>query len=278
MAKSKSGLAERKGKAVPNRELTNEKNEDERKRVLAMEDSKQAMYLIKKYDAKHGDPIYDEMLEAFNDDRISEKVNEYFDLMAKNGDPTPMNSVDKAPDLGELVSKNGGDWTAARKEMLAKLTGLQGKELDETYEVLRKWTGGSSAVNLETLEKFVSRSPALNQKIYRGLHFEPGDGNFDKFVNGLHRGGDFSLNVASSWSTDRETARQFAHLGDGTYDSVLVKCVGNRTGVPLDYMNSMGESEVLTGRSAKYTVLNVETYESSQGGRKAVITVVEKGR
>ena len=247
----------------------------------AMKPAKKALLLNDLYGVEDGDLKYEQILEAFQaeDGSLDKMVDDYYDIMEKNGDPTPTKATaDQRRDFSSIVSKEyGGKWNDARLGEMQKDTGFTGEEANQVFDALSTWVGNNwESADKNKLDAFVEAAPAYQGTMFRGLHFEPGDGSFEEFMEKVKRGGTMTMNGPASWSSDDFVARTYAHMGDHTYDSVMIRCIKNRTSTPIGYLNRMGEEEVLSSSKAGWTVLDVVEYDD-RGGRKAVITVIEQG-
>ena len=259
-----------------------EKNETARAAHKALESSDKAVKLVRLYGAEHGDPLYDRILDAFKEGNIDEEIDRWYDIMEANGDTTPTKAtVDSQKDLYDVVqSEYDGDWEEARIGTIMKDTGMSREEAEKAHEELQTWM--SSAWNMadtKTLDSYIEKAPAYDGTIYRGLLFT-GEGydDYGQFMESI-KSGIVRMNGNSSWSSDLETARRFAHPDWDDTDSVVIKCVGNKTATPIDHLSSAngGEEEVLAHSRTAWTVLNVIETEKADGGRHAEITVIERG-
>ena len=224
---------------------------------------------------------YDDAVKAMKDGTASEKLNDYFDIMDENGDPTPTKPVSKQLlGFGSNVSEEyAGDWSNARLGYIEKYTGQSKEQAEKTKSELDTWfSGGWSKADTTTLDKYIDEDHAYDGELYRGLHFE-NDGDFDSFIAQCEPGAVITNKngMNSSWSSSEGMARTFAHSANRAVDSVILHCVKNRTTSPVSYLSSKGEDECLSHSKAQWTVLHTEISETGQGGRKADVYVVEKG-
>ena len=161
---------------------------------------------------------------------------------------------------------------------MEKRSGLFGEEADRVYASLRKWCGsGWASVDKDDLDTYIEAAPAYDGQLFRGLSFDDDspDG-FDTFMSEIEVGGTMKMLGPASWAAEESTARHFAHAGDDQIDSVVIRCMRNRTATPIDFINYEGEDECLSPSTASWTVLDVQTYANGDA-RKAIITVIEKG-
>ena len=260
------------------------KNDSAREEHKALKSSKKAIELTELYDAEDGDAMYDRILEAFQakDGSLDRMVDDYYDIMEKNGDPTPTKPTSGQLKTYSLTNEEyGGDWGAMRLGELKKATGLDGKEAEESLKNLNTWVGNNwDKADKGMLDDYVEKAPAFDGPIFRGLHFDDRIENpeeaYKSFMSQISVGGEMKMLGPASWTNDEEMGRHYAHIGEGGIHSVVIKCIKNRTSTPIGYINRMGEAEVLSSSKARWTVLTVDEYERD-GGHKAVITVVERG-
>ena len=219
--------------------------------------------------------------EAYRDGKLDAAVDDYLSKMERNGNPaSSKRTVDtNSYDHDMLKNQYNGDWDAMRKGIIADYTGAKGKKAKQYFDTLRAFTGGSSPNEKQTkiLDDYVKNAPTYQGQIGRGMHFNVGDGEYDKFMSQIHEGGTLTLGKPSSWATDPETTRLYSHMGDDAVDSVEIVCNQNRTSTPINYMNLQGEDEVLSSSDASWTVLREQTYTRPNGARKTVLYVAETG-
>ena len=249
---------------------------EEREKMSAAKPAKQAMMLNDTHFLS-----YDDAVKAMKDGTAGEKLNDYFDIMDENGDPTPTKPVSKQLlGFGSNVSEEyAGDWSNARLGYIEKYTGQSKEQAEKTKSELDTWFGGGwSKADTATLDKYIDEDHAYDGELYRGLHFE-NDGDFDSFIAQCEPGAVITNKngMNSSWSSSEGMARIFAHSANRAVDSVILHCVKNRTTSPVSYLSSKGEDECLSHSKAQWTVLHSEVSETGQGGRKADVYIVEKG-
>ncbi len=249
---------------------------EEREKMSAAKPAKQAMMLNDAHFLS-----YDDAVKAMKDGTAGEKLNDYFDIMDENGDPTPTKPVSKQLlGFGSNVSEEyAGDWSNARLGYIEKYTGQSKEQAEKTKSELDTWFGGGwSNADTATLDKYIDEDHAYDGELYRGLHFE-NDGDFDSFIAQCEPGAVITNKngMNSSWSSSEGMARNFAHSANKAVDSVVLHCVKNRTTSPVSHLSSKGEDECLSHSKAQWTVLHTEISETGQGGRKADVYVVEKG-
>lgn len=218
--------------------------------------------------------------EVFNDGKLDDAVQDYLFKMEQNGNPaSSKQTVDTNKSNYDLQDKYGGDWEQMRRGIIKEYTGASDQQVDAYKKELDKlvsW-GGWKQADPAVLDDYVEHAPTYQGQISRGMHFEPGDGSYDDFMNQVHENGTITLGKPSSWTTDPETSRLYSHMGDNTYDSVEIVCNQNRTSTPINYINMQGEDEILSSSKASWTVLNEETYTLPNGSKKTVLYVAETG-
>lgn len=262
-------------------EAWKERNNKAREDLKAMKPGRKAATLTEMYGAEHGDPMYDEILTAFRAGKIDEKIDEYFDIVEENGDPTPTKpTVDKQKSLLRIAdTEYGGDHTEARIETIRKDTGLSREKAEKLNAEIGTWTSNQwDKADKASLDEYVENAPAYEGTISRGLCFKDNRyGSYDDFME-TAKSGVIRMNGNSSWTTDDEVSRRYAHPNDSGIDSVIIKCVKNKTATPIEHLTTNGgEDEVLAHSRAAWTVLNATETEKNGGGRLAVITVIERG-
>lgn len=215
------------------------------------------------------------------DEATKKLVEDYFDVLKKNGDTTPTNPTSKqlSSQLDQDVrdGKYDGDWEKARKGYMKEMAGMDDAQTEKTYKEMRTWFGGSwDRADTETLDNYVASDHVYDGTMYRGMHFERAD--YDDFMKDVKPGSTINMRSKnSSWSSDEETAARFAHRNDETWNSITIECVKNRTSAPVAHLAGNGEGEVLASSKAQWTVLHAETYDTAYGTKKTRITVMEKG-
>lgn len=218
--------------------------------------------------------------EVFNDGKLDDAVQDYLFKMEQNGNPaSSKQTVNTNKSNYDLQDKYGGDWEQMRRGIIKEYTGAPDQQVDAYKKELDKlvsW-GGWKQADPAVLDDYVEHAPTYQGQISRGMHFEPGDGSYDNFMNQVHENGTITLGKPSSWTTDPETSRLYSHMGDNTYDSVEIVCNQNRTSTPINYINMQGEDEILSSSKASWTVLNEETYTLPNGSKKTVLYVAETG-
>lgn len=245
--------------------------------TLAKEENEQAIDMI---DCGYLD--YDTALEMFKGGTISTAVNKYYDILESNGDLTPTKTTtDKQKSINTIAQEEyGGNYTAARKGEIKKETGASDEEAERYFEAVQKYTASNKLTNDKSaLEEYISKAPAYSGEISRGMRFMPGNdnGDYDKFMEQV-RSGVVRMEGVSSWTSNNEVARRFAHIADEDWSSIVVTCVANKTSVPIEHITSVGgEDEVLASGFASWSVLNVTETETSHGAKKAYVTVIERG-
>lgn len=243
-----------------------EKMAKHRQIALKWDAARQAEHLFDK-----GFLTEDEAIEAMNNGTAKDRINDYFDLMEYNGDPTPTKPLRKSPNLWEEVEKegkHGGDYEQARKDYIKEWTGMSDEETEETYQQFKTWFsfGNWTAADTDTLDRYIDADGAYGGEIYRGMHFSEDD--YAAFMKGIVPGARIGMNGHnSSWATDRETAWTFCRNGDR---QVIITCKNNKTSAPVDHLSTHGENEVLAHSRTQWTVIGVR-----EGDRRTEITVME---
>lgn len=245
----------------------------ERESLSGKKQSEKALYANDHYIASQ-----DDCIRAMQEGKADELLDDYFRIMEQNGDPKP--SKRTAGQISIMQEGKEIGYTEARRKHIREDTGC-GPGMDETYrETLEKYFSSYIDTDEEKkiIDDYVSKAPAYDGIIYRGIAWDQGNGGYEEFMKNVHQGSELDMRgEISSWSSNEEVSRNFAHHGDNNADSVMLVCVGNRTAVPVDHLSMMGESEVLAGSEAKWTVLYSETATWDSGARKSWIYVIEKG-
>lgn len=249
---------------------------EDREKVSSLKPSKQALYLW-----DNGFLEKDDAVKAMKDGSVTEKVKDYFDIMEENGDPTPTKEVsDQVDYFYDVVAKEyDNNWYAARIDYIKKYTGQDDDEADNTEDELETWfSGGWSSADTAVIDKYIEQDHAYSGELYRGLHFNENE-EFDSFIDQCKPGSVITNRdgLNSSWSSDEEIAKHFAHSSDDEFASVVIHCVKNRTTSPVSYLSSQGENECLSHSKAQWTVLHTNVGVSRKGYKKADVYVIEKG-
>lgn len=247
---------------------------DEESELLSKEPMKQAykMYKVGFMDAEYA-------AECAEDGTIGAHVKQYYDLLRSNGDytPTKPTSENRGGRNKDVDSGKYADHTEAKEMYVKEMTGLDSAECKKIVQETNTWTSNSwDKADTKTLDKFIENDHAFNGEMYRGMKFYEGT-DYDDFMNNVEIGSTIKMKRNSSWSSDEDDARRFSHFANDDINSVMIKCVKNRTASPISYLNSQGEKEVLAHSKAQWTVMNVETFERGNGSKKTVLTVVERG-
>lgn len=218
--------------------------------------------------------------EAYSEGKFNEAIEDYLSKMERNGNPAPTkNTVDTNNSSYNLKDKYNDDWEQMRRGVIKEYTNASDEQVEKYKKELDKLVsfGGWSKADPKVLDDYVEHAPTYQGQISRGMHFEPGDGSYDNFMNQVRESGTVTMGKPSSWTTDPETSRLYSHMGDDTYDSVEIVCNQNRTSTPINYINMQGEDEVLSSSKASWTVLNEETVTRPNGSRKTILYVAETG-
>lgn len=240
------------------------KMEKRREKALSWAPERQAEYLF-----RQGYLTEDDAVKAMEDGSAKDRMSDYFDLLEKNGDPTPTKPIRKPPDLYSETKQglHNGDWDQARVDYVKEWTGMSQEEAEATQKQLTTWFGGSwYSADTKSLDNYIDRDGAYGGDIYRGMHFT--EDEYAAFMNGVVPGATIGMNGHnSSWTSDRETAWGFSVNGDR---GVIIHCVGNKTSAPVSHLSSKGEDEILAHSRAQWTVIGVK-----EGSNRTEITVME---
>lgn len=241
------------------------KTEELREKVSSFSPNRKAYFLF-----HQGIMGEEEAWEASENGTIDEHINQYFDALEANGDPTPTKPLRGQVSLYQEVEKekkHGGDYQQARKDYIKDWTGCDDAEAEKIYGQFQTWFGGGwTHADTETLDSYIDKDGAYDGEIYRGMKFT--EEEYQQFMNGMKPGAKFGMKgYNSSWTNSDEMAIAFSHGGDR---SVLLKCVKNKTSAPVSHLSTHGEDEVLAHSKAQWTVLGV-----IEGDRRTVITVME---
>ena len=249
------------------------KMDEELNTMLQKKSNEQAEFL---YDS--GMLSMDAAVEAMNNGTTQAYVKNYFAIMKANGDPTSNKPLSDNP-ANRNRDVNSGKYSShdeAKKEYIKEKTGMNDTEATKVSKELTTWTSNSwDAADTATIDKFIEQDHTYKGEIYRGMKFS--DSDYQSFMQNVDVGSVISMRRNSSWSSNEDDAVIFSHNSQDDVNSVIIKCVKNRTSSPIAYINSQGEAEVVAHSKAKWTVLQNETYETRSGGKKTYLTVVEKG-
>ena len=248
--------------------------EEEKQKVLQMKPAKQALYVL-----DHDGETYDNCVAAMENGTTEALVNNYFAIMAANGDPTPTKQTSDQLTYKLKDDVNGGKYDGyqeAREGYIQNMAGQSQAEAKASMAEFQKWFGGSwDSAETSILDKYIESDHVYDGKIYRGMKFD--DAGYDAFMENISPGAQISMKRNSSWSSNEDVARNFgAHVYDDV-NTVMVTCVKNRTSAPVAHLSTQGEDEVLAHSNAKWTVLHSETVVWPSGARKTYLTVVEAG-
>lgn len=248
--------------------------ESKRDELKSKTSSQQALALY-----KSGFLSKETSLKNMKNGSISDDVDRYFDFLEKNGDPTPTKeTVSKQKSLADKVrDRYNGDWSRARIGEIVDDTGMSEQYAARVYSAISNYTSGWPLKgDKKVIDNYIERAPAYSGHIFRGLHFDSSD-DYDKFMETV-TSGDVTMNGNSSWSSSEEVARRFGHLGDDECDSVMIRCVANKTATPIEHLTQCGgEQEVIAHSKTGWSVMNIEELTTRSGRRKALVTVIEKG-
>lgn len=256
------------------------KLKSEKEALLKEKPAEQALAMV-----EAGYLSYDEGVAAMRSKTASSKVEEYYAIMEENGDPTSEKPLadNKCNRNSDVESGKYSSHDEAKKGFVKERTGLSDEECDQISKEMDTWVSNSwSRADTAQIDKFIESDHTYDGEIYRGLHFVEGrdETSYDDFMKNIEVGGTISTAVSgrnASWSSSENDAATFSHRSNAYEDSVVIRCVGNRTSSPIGYLNNQGEKEVVSHSRARWTVLNVQESEKGSGGRHAEITVVECG-
>lgn len=251
----------------------NKKMDAEMEAILSEKPSEQALFLL-----DHGMLDYDDAVAAMKSKTTEPYIRNYFAIMKENGDPTSTKPLsDNGGSRNQDVSSGKyKDHDEAKREFIKDKTGMSDAEADTVSREITTWTSNSwDKADTAVLDKFIEQDHTYDGEIFRGMHFD-NDG-YSSFMQDIEVGSTISMKRNSSWSSNEDDARVFAHTGDEEINSVMIRCVQNRSASPIKYLNSQGEDEVIGHSKAKWTVLNSQTTETSKGTKKTWLTVIEKG-
>ena len=131
---------------------------------------------------------------------------------------------------------------------------------DESYEKIRKAEyAGIETSQIKAINRYLDKMPKFSGEIFRGKNFKT-EQDVDSFVEKLQNGHDYELPAMSSFSSNKETALNFAKEGalgllDKSSSSVMFKITGNKSGVTVKHLSANEEEdEVLAKKGAKYKI------------------------
>lgn len=250
-----------------------QKMDEELNTMLGKKSNEQAEFL---YDS--GMLSMDAAVEAMNNGTTQAHIKNYFAIMKENGEITSTKPLSDNPANRNRDVTNGkySSHDEAKKGYIKEKTGMDDTEAAKVSKELTTWTSNSwDAADTATIDKFIEKDHTYKGEIYRGMIFS--DSDYKSFMQNVDVGSVISMKRNSSWSSNEDDAVVFSHNSQDDVNSVIIKCVKNRTSSPIAYINSQGEAEVIAHSKAKWTVLQNETYETRSGGKKTYLTVVEKG-
>ena len=251
----------------------NDKMDQELETILSKKPSKQALYLL-----DNGMLSYDDAVEAMDNGTTEPHLRNYFAIMKQNGDPTSTKPLSENR-TGRNRDVDSGKYAShdeAKREYIKEMSGMNDAEAEKVSKEITTWTSNSwDKADTATIDRYIEKDHTFNGEIYRGMSFN--DEDYASFMKDLAPGSEISMRRNSSWSSNEDDARIFAHTGQDDVNSIMIKCVKNRTSSPIAYLNSQGEEEVIAHSKAKWTVLQSETRETRTGHKKTYLTVVEKG-
>lgn len=238
----------------------------------ALPDNKKALRLAREEFLSKEDA-----LKSWKDGTLNDKVDSYIRLLEENGDFSPNGRTrDNSVRIDEIVKENGGDYIQARKTLIKEDTGFTDEEVEKTYQELDTWFSNRwDKADTETLDKYVESSPVYDGIMHRGMHFETPE-QMQEFAGSMNVGDRIYMGGKnSSWTSNEETARGYAHNNDDTYSSILFTCVKNKTSSPVDDLSVKQEQEVLASSKAQWTILRTESATMPSGQKKMRVYVME---
>ena len=250
-----------------------QKMEKEKADILSQKTSEQALFLY-----ESGMLDYDEAVDAMKNKTTEMHINNYFTIMTANGNPTSEKPLagNKSTRNQDVDSGKYNNHEEAKKSYIKETTGMNDDEVSKVSKELDIWTSNSwGKADTSILDNYIEKDHTYDGEIFRGMSFTSDD--YAAFMTNIEVGSTISMRRNSSWSSSEEDARTFSHASDDNANSVMIRCVKNRTASPIAYLNSQGEDEVIAHSKSKWTVLNVQTIERSTGAKKTWLTVIEKG-
>jgi len=268
-AKQSSGSTEGAGRSEYHEKLAQKREE-----VMSQSPKDQSYFLL-----EEGFLEYEDAVKAWREGTAGELAKQYFDIMEKNGDPTPTKEARKAPDINDEVmykkkweSSNNGltdPFTTARLAYIQDWTGCDEKEAWHILDEMGTWFSGSwGRADTETLDKYIDDDGVYDGEIYRGIELDQDD--YEEFMKNAQPGGTVKMiGMNSSWTSDKEMAYHFSGSSEDSRH-IVFRCIKNRTAAPVSHLSTHGEDEVLAHSRAQWTVMNVQ-----EGTNRTIITVVE---
>ena len=250
-----------------------QKMEQEKADILSQKTSEQALFLY-----ESGMLDYDEAVAAMKSKTTEAHINNYFAVMSANGNPTSEKPLadNKTTRNQDVDSGKYSNHDEAKKAFIKEKAGMSDEEAVKTSKEFETWTSNSwGKADTSTLDNYIEKDHTYDGEIFRGMSFSNED--YASFMANIEVGSTISMKRNSSWSSSEADARQFSHVSDDNANSVMIRCVKNRTASPIAYLNSQGENEVIAHSKSKWSVLNVQTTERGTGAKKTWLTVIEKG-
>jgi len=218
----------------------------------------------------------DELVTAMKNGTLEDYKNDYIETLRENGDVTIK---------GEKVTDNKVDFETIPRENMnnelrdtARANGMSDDEIDSMFNEAEQWFGERwDLAKTEDVDNFVDITPTYDGVIQRGLSFDT-QAEYNAFMDGIEKGSIIGSNGKNtSWTTNEEVARRFAHAGNDNVDSVMLICDKNATSSAVARYSIHGdESEVLARSDTKWTVTRVDTQTLDNGTKKAVVHVIER--
>lgn len=155
---------------------------------------------------------------------------------------------------GVIPSNKLDSYNKKALEYIIAETGMSEQNAKKFQQCLIEWFGGQyeefTAGNRKKEEKIIDeglmKMPTYNNLIYRGLHFQNGDKNWENFAQ-KQVGDIIKMKSISSWSSEISVAEQYAENINEYEDSVILFCEENKNGVACQNISKFGtaEAEVL---------------------------------
>lgn len=267
------------GSGEPGASNKYEKRLDEERALLLKQDPvKQAVILQQKrfLNSKRAN-------ELIKKGDLMKEIDEYYSLMKENGDPTPAKPTSRQQSaqlsMDVLLGKYEGV-DAARESYIEKWTGMGTEEAKKVRSELESWFGDDwISADTKIIDKYIEKDHAYEGEIYRGLHFYQ-KSDYDRFMNEV-KAGKVIRNTDgknASWSSSFGEATKFSHNSTEDCDSIVLRCLKNRTSAPVAHLSSQkNEEEVLSHSKAQWTVVGVNVADKTDGRKCAIIDVIERG-
>lgn len=178
----------------------------------------------------------------------------------------------------DLGSGKYPDRATAQKAYIREMTGQSEEEAEATLREMHRYTREDwRSADSTILDKYIDQDHAYHARdgIARGMVFD--DADYQKFAQNIKPGAQIGMRGNSSWTSEMSSAQDFAESSDLTKNSVIIKCVLNKTSSPIAHLSAwQGESEVLAKSTAKWKVLDVKEYAKKGAQTKTMYITVEE--